>query len=281
VTDALALIRCPSTALGLARLWTRARDRVQLESSRLLACRPARKVSPIPLISFTFDDFPCSSLQTGGAILKAYNLRGTYYASLGLMGCPSPVGPLFSGDDLKSLLADGHELGSHTFNHRHAWKTAPCEFEASIIENQRALRELLPGVSWETLSYPIGEPHPWVKRRASYYFAGCRGGGQTYNAGVMDLNLLRAFFLEKSRDHPARVIELMERSVRAGGWLIFATHDVCEQPSRFGCTPTFFAEIVRQAAQSGAMILPVGEALKMATGSEVPASCRRRMGEGN
>ena len=64
-----------------------------------------------PIVSFTFDDFPRSALHVGGEILRARGFAGTYYASLGLVDRDSPVGRIFSVYDLKSLLAQGHELG--------------------------------------------------------------------------------------------------------------------------------------------------------------------------
>ena len=84
-----------------------------------------------PLISFSFDDFPLSALQAGGAILKSYSACGTFYAAMGLMGKTSPqMGPYFGPGDLEILLKDGHELGSHTFSHISCRATSPGDFEA-------------------------------------------------------------------------------------------------------------------------------------------------------
>src|SRR5437879_6428105 len=69
------------------------------------------------LISFSFDDFPRSSVLTGGVILNRFGLAGTYYASFGLLGKESPTGQMFVMDDLTKILEGGHELGCHTFSH--------------------------------------------------------------------------------------------------------------------------------------------------------------------
>ena len=63
------------------------------------------------------------------------------------------------------------------------------------------------------------------------FFFGITPGGQTFNSGTADLNLLCAFFLEQSRDNPAAVKRLIDQNAKARGWLIFATHDVCASPS--------------------------------------------------
>ena len=89
------------------------------------------------------------------------------------------------------------------------------------------------------------------------------GGGQTFNSGVTDLNYLCAFFLEQSRDTPEAVKDVINQSTRASGWLIFATHDIREDPSPYGCTPEFFEEVVQWSLDSGARILPVAAALRV------------------
>jgi len=221
-----------------------------------IAVRPTK-----PLISFTFDDYPRSALLCGGAILKRHHVSGTYYVALGLMGQDSPSGPICVLDDLKRTLDDGHELGSHTYSHCHSWDTPPSEFEDSVVKNGSALSEMLPGTVFRSFSYPICAPRPTIKKHTSRHFDCCRAEGQILNAGVADLNQLSAFFLERSRDNIAEVKKLIDKNAEERGWIIFATHDIESRPSPYGCTPEFFAEVVRYGVESGAQILPVIEAL--------------------
>jgi hypothetical protein len=226
-------------------------------ASRFFFKRPFTIKTEAPLISFTFDDFPRSALLTGGAILRHFGLTGTYYAAFGLMGAHAPAGDMFLPEDLKTLFEHGHELGCHTYGHCHSGYTKPSVFEDSIVKNRRALRELFPGESFKTLSYPISTPRPRTKQKAARHFSCCRGGGQTFNSGTVDLNCLSAYFLEKSKRHPEAVKDMIERNRAARGWLILATHDICEEPSQFGCTPDFFNDVVQYAVNSGARVLPV------------------------
>jgi peptidoglycan/xylan/chitin deacetylase (PgdA/CDA1 family) len=243
--------------MSVLNLWARVRSRYVRDTARFAFRRPFSFDSSVPLISFTFDDFPRSALHTGGAILRRCGLRGTYYASLGLMGRQAPTGEMFLAEDVKTLLEQGHELGCHTFGHCDSWETETDRFEDSIRENRSALDALVPGATFKTFSYPINPPRPRTKRRIAQYFVCARGGSQNFNAGTTDLNYLRAYFLEKSRDDPEAVKNLIDQNRRARGWLIFATHDVCTSPTPWGCTPEFFEDIVRYAVTSGARILPV------------------------
>ena len=259
---ALSLIGTKMSRLKLAgfHFLKKPQGKYQRFTARSFARRPFAIPTQTPVISFTFDDFPRSALLTGGAILQSFGLAGTYYASFGLMGREAPTGLIFLPEDLKVLLEQGHELGCHTFSHCHAWDTQPSVFEAAVIQNRRTLSEIVPNASFKTFSYPISVPRAETKRRISKYFACCRCGGQTFNVGNADLNGLSAFFLEQSRNNPEIVRNLIDQNRQARGWLIFATHDICKDPTRWGCTPGFFEEIVRYAVNSGARILPVFQA---------------------
>jgi peptidoglycan/xylan/chitin deacetylase (PgdA/CDA1 family) len=243
-------------------LWTRAQNYYKRNSARLVFKRPLVIRSAQPLISFTFDDFPRTALFNGGKILERYGICGTYYVALGLLGKESPSGPICVESDLLALLEQGHELGCHTFSHCHSWNTKRGEFENSIVKNQETLQQLIPGAEFRSLSYPISEPRPFTKRDTGKHFRCCRAGGQTLNSGVIDLNQLSAFFIEQSKGRIEPIRELIDRTRDTSGWLIFATHDVCANPSRFGCTPEFFEQVVQYAVDAGARVLPVVKALE-------------------
>lgn len=231
-------------------------------SWRYLFKRPFTIKTNVPIISFTFDDFPRSAVGSGGTILESSECRGTYYASLGLMGKHAPTGEMFLEEDLHTLLSKGHELGCHTFDHSHSWETRPSVFANSVAANQAALDKLFPGLRFGTFSYPISTPRLQTKRIIGQRFMCCRGGGQTFNTGTVDLGYLAAFFLEKSRDNLPAIEYVVEQNRQARGWLILATHDVSDNPTPYGCTPHFFEAVVRAATESGARILPVAEALE-------------------
>src|SRR5262249_49113960 len=85
--------------------------------------------------------------------------------------------------------------------------------------------------------------------------------GQSFNVGVIDLNLLKGYFLDwRNCGDLGAVRRMIELNSAARGWLIFATHDVAVSPSRYGCKPAFFAEVVRLAVASSARVVPMIQA---------------------
>lgn len=252
-------------------LWQRVRGKWR----RTLAATLSRRVVPMhnsrPIISFTFDDFPRSALEIGGKILQAHGVFATYYVALGLLDRDEAAGRICSANDVRSALQQGHELGCHTFGHCDPWDTEPDVFEQSLEENQRALSDLLPETKFQTMSYPISTtPRPVTKRRTGRRFTCCRAGGQRINVGSVDLNYVYSFFLDRYRDRIAEIGALIDHNRTERGWLIFSTHDITKQPTRYGCTPEFFTEVVRMSVQSGARVLPVAKALLEVDGPLAP-----------
>lgn len=213
-----------------------------------------------PLISFSFDDFPLSALQVGGAILKSYGMRGTYYAAMGLMGKTSPkMGPYFGAGELDTLLKDGHELGSHTFDHVSCRATPLNDFAADVVKGREAVERIAGAGPCHHFSYPYGHATWRAKGLIGARMASCRGIFPGINTSPVDLNLLRANSLYSGTFDEEAILRLVRKNAERRGWLIFYTHDLSDRPSDFGCTPTQFESVVELVVRSHATVLPVGK----------------------
>lgn len=238
-------------------------DRLIYKYRRILTNKFSRRIfnltTKTPLISFSFDDAPQSAIINGGNILENYGVKGTFYMSLGLLGSHSPSGKIADLSDLYRVVGGGHELGCHTFDHKNSWETMPENFVKSILKNRTALSRILPKTSFKSFAYPICGPRPSTKKHVGKLFQCCRGGGQTYNIGKIDLNYLKSFFLDERNGHKIDTIKnLINKNIAAGGWLIFSTHDIQTNPSRYGCSIKTFDKVVEYSVKSGATLVPVG-----------------------
>jgi peptidoglycan/xylan/chitin deacetylase (PgdA/CDA1 family) len=214
------------------------------------------------VVTFTFDDAPRTAFDTGSAILEAHGARGTFFVCLGLLSRTTEIGRIAGAGELAVAVERGHELGCHTFDHSDAWETASADYIASIDRNRAALARALPGRTFRTFAYPRSGATAAVKPALSERFDCCRGGGQCGNVGVVDLNLLASCFV----DHRAALqrdaaFELIDHNAEHGGWLVFSAHDVSEDAGPFSCSADFLDAIVRQATRSGALVLPMAQAL--------------------
>src|SRR6516225_5566716 len=98
-------------------LTTRATGKVR----RLLANQFGRRTlsikTPVPIVSFTFDDAPVTAFRQGRRILRQFGARATYYVSLRLLDAETEVGKIAYVGDLARAVDAGGELGCHTFDH--------------------------------------------------------------------------------------------------------------------------------------------------------------------
>lgn len=211
-----------------------------------------------PIVSFTFDDFPRTAYLAAGQILADFGVRGTYYASVGLMNTSNQLGDQFRSADIGSLLQQGHELASHTYSHISCRLSSWTDFQADVEKGKKAIAEF-GGLGSGDFAYPFGDVTFQAKQ--SLDLASARSIIPGSNGPEVDLNLLRANSLYGDLDNSTRLETLITENARRKNWLIFYTHDVRPSPSAFGCTPALFESTVHCAARSGCLILTVQQAL--------------------
>ena len=225
-----------------------------------------------PFVSFAFDDFPRTAYTAGGSILKSLGFRGTYYVAMGLMGTSNELGEQFRMEDLRSLAAEGHEVGSHTFSHGSSRAASAAAFLEDVKKGDGAIHEMAKLTPSGNFAYPYGEVALAAKRAVGGAMTSCRSIYGGVNGPFADLNLLSANSLYGGVDRLPAVRELVLENERRKGWLIFYTHDVRFNPSRYGCTPELLQAAALVAGERGARVLPVAGVL----GSLPGAPERRR-----
>ncbi len=243
----------------LRRMIHIARKPMVLVAHRRLAHR-ARDL----VVSFAFDDIRRSAASNGARILAAHHAAGTYYVSLCKMAKRVNKGERFDAEDLRRLAADGHEIASHTFHHRSSERVSLAEFHADALRGREAIGEL--GITpSDNFAYPFGEVTLAAKQILAREMSTCRGMVPGVNGQVVDLALLRANRLYGGVERLDRVRHLLRYARWRGGWLIFYTHDVRDDPSPRGCTP---------ALLEGAVALALAEGARIATVADVAGTCR-------
>ncbi len=212
-----------------------------------------------PVVTFTFDDFPRSALTMGADILEQFGARGTYYVAMGLMGSRNRLGEQFRSADLQCLVDRGHEVALHGFRHLSARSTPVEEFIDDVVDCKRALGEYVPEGPSNNFAYPYGEATLSAKRRLGPCMGSSRGTIGGLNGPEVDLNLLRANSLYGGDEQAERARRLILKNQAQKSWLIFYSHDVSEDPSPYGCTPSLLRQTVSFAADIGARLMTVAD----------------------
>jgi peptidoglycan/xylan/chitin deacetylase (PgdA/CDA1 family) len=230
--------------------------------SKPLALRNAR-----PMVSFTFDDVPASACEIGARILEQHGERGTFYVAAQACGKVTPGGPpLASIDQLRKVWANGHEIGCHTYTHTAVRSLSLDELGSELRQNRAALRSINSNLVVRNFAYPYGDMSVRTKRYLGTRFASCRSGHAGINTEIADLGGLNAWPLQNASLDRAKIAELITQTVQSRGWLIFYSHDVADQPSRFGVSPDLLEWAVLAAKQAGCVLTTIAEGLELVGG---------------
>ncbi len=212
----------------------------------------------VRLVSFTFDDAPISAFTNGGNILERYGYRGTYYISGGLLGRSTAVGQVPDIDTIRDFCGRGHEIGNHTYDHLDCKKAGVLEIVKSISRN----RNMLAGSMSRSFAYPYGAVDIRARAVVRLCTTSARGISFGINRNIIDLTHLKAARVY-DREGIDNCLELVTECANQGGWLIFYTHDVCDKPSDFGCTPEQLIRLVRAVHDSKLTVAIIGKALQL------------------
>jgi peptidoglycan/xylan/chitin deacetylase (PgdA/CDA1 family) len=231
--------------------------------SRVASAVPANgalRLDNGPLCSFTFDDVPRSALLTAGKMLEDAGAAGTYYVAGSIAKEPDHK-EMARLEDLPSLLAHGHELGCHTFTHTSVVGRSTRELEEDFASNARTICEASGIESLTSFSYPFGEVSFRAKRLCATKFAACRGVRSGLNHRFMDMSELRAISIYHHDYSLQRFKKIIDICKRRSAWVIFYTHDVRSNPSRWGCTEQEFANVLDAVVKAGIEIMTVKAAV--------------------
>ncbi|MBQ1541007.1 polysaccharide deacetylase [Caulobacter sp. CCUG 60055] len=228
--------------------------------SRWIARRPARVRLERPMVSFTFDDAPATAFETGAALLEAVGARGTFYVSAGLAGTDGPMGPIARREAVERAMAAGHDIACHTFSHLDCGRATAAEIADDAGRSRATLVEWgAPAAA--TFAYPYGDVSPRAKRVLAGRYGLLRGLHHGLIEDGVDLNQAPAVGVEGA-DGEAVAARWIETAAARRGWLILYTHDVCETPSAWGCTPAALARLIAAASARGLDIVTAAEGLR-------------------
>lgn len=248
----------------MRKMWSAIKARASNRLARHLRVAPLKLQNHGPMVSFTFDDVPKSATTVGARILDEYNARATFYIAGGLVDKWSGhwAGP--SVNDIVNLHRRGHEIACHTFSHTRAIDLNAATMIAEIEKNRRYLTSLDPFIKIENFAYPYGLGSVSHKNRLSNLFHSSRSILPGINAGVVDLQYLRAMPLIERQIDRDGIERALEQAIVTGGWLIFYSHDVATTPSPYGCSPSLLRDAVDAASRRKIPILSIAEALRRA-----------------
>ena len=170
-------------------------------------------------------------------------------------------------DDLREIVAAGHELACHGFGHQPTPELTTEQLAADWARNRDFLRPFLGGGDPVSYAFPYGRVSPRTKRFMAPRFSNVRGVHPGVNVGRVDLGQLNTISLEVRCWDQDRVEAAIQRVRHDRGWLVLYTHDVSETPTEYGSTPAMLDWALGRVAAAGIPVLPMRDAVKVALGA--------------
>jgi len=216
------------------------------------------------IISFSFDDVPRSALINGVPLLDKYEIKSSFYVSAGLSEeqANNKETAYLNSDDIISLHNAGHHIACHTYSHYMLKNGNANELAADAKKNVDRLQSMLGSTPIEHFSYPFGQVNLKEKKLLAKSYNTMRSSRPGINKSLADMFLLRAISIYNPHFDTQVLTNVIQKTEQAGGWLVFYTHGVEENPDDFSCTPEQFKWILQACVKSSAEILPVDLAYK-------------------
>jgi peptidoglycan/xylan/chitin deacetylase (PgdA/CDA1 family) len=172
--------------------------------------------------------------------MRPFGQHATFYLITERLDRPTVVGQA----DIETMLADGHEIGSHTVTHANLTILSD---ENLAIELNKPIADLeARGVTnVVSIAYPFGAVDDRVKNFARE--AGYISGRSTYDGsnekGYTDLHELKRVNVAASTTL-ASIKSEIDNCLRDKTWLILVFHVVENSTSSYAVSPEMFSDIV-------------------------------------
>ena len=106
---------------------------------------------PIKAIIITFDDGMLSQFTYAKPILDKYNFKATFYIICNSVDKENRL----NWNNIQTLEEEGHEIGSHSMNHKKLGKLSEENMKYEIFESKRCLQDN--GFNVTSFSFPYND----------------------------------------------------------------------------------------------------------------------------
>lgn len=211
---------------------------------------------PEGMVTLTFDDGRKSQYNNALPILNAAGLKATFFVM------SRNDSSFMSRAQIRTLDAQGHEIGSHSVTHPHLTKVSRAHAKKEIENSKETLENILEK-KIVSFAYPYGEFDSHIAKlveKAGYRSARTIIGAQ--DGPAQNEYALRSYMVMRT-DTAAKVKRKIDSAIANKKWLILTFHDVNNNPDNYSTTPEIFKEIVDYIQAKGVKVVTIKEGVRL------------------
>ncbi|MES2437358.1 MAG: polysaccharide deacetylase family protein [Patescibacteria group bacterium] len=211
-------------------------------------------------VSLTFDDGWLSQYQNSVPKMNSVNMKGTFYVTSRQLSDFGFTG-FFSKDTIKTIYADGHEIGSHTQTHPHLTTLSQTQQTTEIQGSRQDLLDLNVGPI-TTFAYPFGEYNEIsIQAVKNSGYSSARSTIDGYATVGTDKYQLPRQSVEVDTSIE-QIRQWIDTAIANKQWLILAFHRIDQSNDQYAVTPANFNLIIDYLAQKNARVITVDQGIK-------------------
>jgi len=186
-------------------------------------------------LSLTFDDGLESHYTKVLPLLQQYNYQATFFVSTNPQQESSRE--VITDQQIKSLIENGNEIGSHTVNHLYLTSLDEKELETELSESKRILEEKF-GIEVRSLALPYGDYNERVLEKAKKHYLTARTIFDNDNKF-----LIKGLALTRDTK-PESICESIQLAKDNNSWLVLILHDITYTPKIWDTSTEDFTKIL-------------------------------------
>lgn len=247
-------IDVPSDAISMQPSLQISNGTISQELPKLVLVKDSASFTE-PIVSITFDDGLYTSYSNGGKTLNENNMKATYYINPGLIGQNRYMGDT----DVRDLLANGHQIGSHTYIHTDITMLSKKALNNDLKKANKYISKL--GIQNIDFASPYGKYDqiliPSLKENQSSHRGTEMGINTKQN---LNKDELYGLFIRKTTTDDDLRKQLNDAKLKKG-WIILIYHDIELSSSEFSIDKETFDRHVKIIKDSGIKVSTVESAL--------------------
>ncbi|MCL4502161.1 MAG: PKD domain-containing protein [Deltaproteobacteria bacterium] len=201
---------------------------------------PAQSAYPWPGVTFSFDDGYSASMSIARPLFKQYNVVATTFPIVYYIGIDSEE---VSWDQLRGLLSDGWEIGSHSMTHPNLTSLSSSQLDYELRQSKSLLETNL-NIKVYSFAIPGGAYNQTVLNAIAKYYHFARNVDYPFDYNHLPpvpftINCYEAY----NNTTASQIIQWIETARSNNYWLVLTFHRVNQGNSdpydeySFGTTP--------------------------------------------